>query len=148
MVPEDQFAGENELLSFPEQAKHFEAFLNTAGMDPLPCPFYLNSGVMVASRCHRDLFRPPEKVLKHIPWPEQSHLNARLISGQVPIHFLPSAFNDRSRQGAYLRESFILHYSVMPIEQRIEQAKRDLAEWDKLLRRTTARSSEARQYLA
>ncbi len=135
MVPTDCFAGENELQSFPGQANHLSEFLNAVGLAQLPCPFYVNAGVMVASREHRHVFRPPEMIVSGVAWPEQSHLNARLIGENVPIHLLPPSFNDRHREGEYLRQSFILHYSCMQVDQRIESAKRDLLGWRRLFRR-------------
>ena len=50
MVPTECFAGENELQSFPDQAKHRTAFLGAMGMAQLPCPFDINGGVLVASK--------------------------------------------------------------------------------------------------
>jgi tetratricopeptide (TPR) repeat protein len=135
MVPSDHVAGENELLSFPAQEKYLNDFLEAAGMHWLPCPFYLNGGVILASRIHRDIFRPPEVVLEQIPWPEQSHLNARLIGEGVPVHFLPPEFNDRHRRAQYLRKSYLLHYSVIPVEEKIKRAKRDLSRWTAMFRR-------------
>jgi hypothetical protein len=142
MVPESHFAGENELVSFPGQRENLKAFLQAAGMSPLACPYYLNGGVIVASKQHRDIFRPPEVVLLDVPWPEQSHLNARLIGENVPVKFLSSAFNDRHRRNSYHRSSFILHYSVMPINKRIESAKRDLEEWSRLFPNPPSKSQQ------
>jgi hypothetical protein len=131
-VPAHCVGGENELVSFPDQARHLARFVANMGFSPLPCPFYLNGGVLLVSRIHRELFRAPEAVLSELPWPEQNHLNARLISEQIPVHFLPPSFNDRHRQRHYLRTSYILHYSVLSMAERINAAKLDLAEWDKI----------------
>jgi len=135
MVPPEYFAGENELLSFPGQAQHLARFLSLMGMPPIPCPYYINGGLLVASKAHRKVFRPPERILMDIPWPEQNHFNARLIGERVPVATLDRSFNDRHREPGYLRRSYILHYSVTPLQQRIEAAQRDLAEWRTLSRR-------------
>jgi hypothetical protein len=129
-VPMHCVGGENELVSFPDQARHLARFVANMGFSPLPCPYYLNGGVLVISRVHRELFRDPEAVLSELPWPEQNHLNARLIREQIPVHFLPLSFNDRSRKKDYLRTSFILHYSVLSMAERIKAAKQDLEAWD------------------
>jgi hypothetical protein len=135
MVPPQFVGGENELLSFPEHAQHLERFVERMGWPPMSCPYYLNGGVIVASSMHRPLFRPPEQVFTDLPWPEQNHMNARLIGERIPVCYLPSSFNDRHRTGDYLRESFILHYSMTPLAQRVEEARRDLAGWDELFQR-------------
>jgi hypothetical protein len=134
-VPQKYVGGENELASFPGQAQHLERFCQRLGLAALPCPFYLNSGVFVASARHRELFRPPEAVPADLPWPEQSHFNARLIGEKYSVLFLPSVYNDRYRRADYLRHSFILHYSVMPMAERIQAARHDLAAWESLFRR-------------
>src|SRR5229473_6415037 len=140
-VPPEFVGGENELLSFPGQREHLERFCQRLGIGPLPCPFYLNSGVFVASARHRELFSKPEAVPCDLPWPEQNHFNARLIGERYPVCFLPAAFNDRHRQGDYLRRSFILHYSCMSNQERMDAARHDLASWDRLCRRKDRRNS-------
>ena len=120
---------------FPIKPSISARFLGAMGMAQLPCPFYINGGVLVASKEHRHIFRPPELIIPDIPWPEQNHLNARLIGEKVPMYFLPPSFNDRHRSGDYLRTSFILHYSVMSVDQRVESAKQDLLQWRRLFRR-------------
>jgi predicted O-methyltransferase YrrM len=134
-VPPEAVGGENELLSVPVQAQHLARFCQRLGLAPLPCPFYLNGGLFVASRRHRDVFRPPEAVVTDLPWPEQSHFNARLIAGKHPVFFLPAAFNDRHRRADYLRRSYILHYACLPHQARLAAVRRDLEAWDQLFRR-------------
>ncbi len=134
--------GENELQSFPERAQHLSRFSEQLGLVPISCPFYLNAGLFVVSNNHRSLFRTPELVPKGIPRAEQSHFNYRLISERVPIRILSPEFNDRRREAGYLQKSFILHYSVMPIAQKIEHAQRDLAAWGHL---TSAKSESSNQ---
>lgn len=132
MVPPECVAGENELLSYPKQAEHLADFSVRMGSKTPSCPFYLNAGVFVASRRHQAIFRQPEAIYSDLPWPEQSHFNYRLITENVPVHFLPSLFNDRWRRKGYLRRSFILHYSCMTIDSRMEAATKDLAQWRRL----------------
>ena len=135
MVPPERFAGENELLTYPPQAGHVEAFARRLGVACPPVRYYVNTGVFLASRVHRGLFRPPELVPADLPWPEQTHLNLRLLSERVPVHLLPQAFNERHRKGDYRRGSFVLHYSMTGNAERVAAARADLAAWDVLLRR-------------
>lgn len=71
IVPPEHVGGENELLSYPDQGQHLELFCRRLGTPPLPCPYYLNSGVFVASACHRQLFREPRSCLPTCPGPNK-----------------------------------------------------------------------------
>jgi predicted O-methyltransferase YrrM len=146
LVPEECIGGENELLSFPNQAHHFATFIDRMGMAPVPCRFYVNGGVFVASSCHRNLFRPPEAELTDLPWPEQSHFNARLHVEKIPVYLLPPAFNDRHRRGNYLQDSFILHYSVASMPERIQAANRDLTAWNLIERQGRPQSNQSGEF--
>jgi predicted O-methyltransferase YrrM len=136
-VPPEYVGGENELPSWPPQRQNLERFCQRLGIGPLPCPYYLNAGLFVVSTRHRELFRPPEAIPADLPCPEQSHFNVRLIGEQCAVCLLPSAFNDRYRQGDYLRRSFILHYAAMPHWARMQAIPRDLESWDQLFRHRT-----------
>jgi hypothetical protein len=131
-VPHDAVGGENELKSCPAQAQQLERFCERVGIGSLPCPFYINGGMFLASANHREVFRKPEVVVSDLPWPEQSHFNARLIGEKHKVFLLPSCFNDRHRQGDYLWRSYILHYSCMSHQARVDAATRDLASWQQI----------------
>ncbi len=130
LVPPERFAGEDELLTWPDHARGLREFVDRMGLDPLPSvPFYVNGGVTLASRCHRNVFRPPERVLADLPWPEQHHLNARLIGERVPMMLLPEQWNDRHGRPGWQRTTFVRHYSVRPLPERVRVAAADLAGW-------------------
>jgi lipopolysaccharide biosynthesis glycosyltransferase len=133
-VPEPCVGGFNELAEHAQQKEHLERFCQELGIAPLPCPHYLNTGVLVVSAAHRELFADPERVPAHLPWPDQTHLNVRLLSHRVPVHFLPWNYNcmHAHQCGNYLRESFIIHYSVRDMDRRRHEAQRDLAAWHQL----------------
>lgn len=52
---------------------------------------YFNSGVMIISKCHRDLFIMPDQIEDNFY--EQSLLNARVFAYNVPFHKLHYHFN-------------------------------------------------------
>ena len=87
MVPPEFIGGENELLSFPEHARHLQRSVEHMCWPSMPCPYYLNSGVIVASAVHRPLFRPPERVVADLPWPELNHMNTRLVRANPGVPF-------------------------------------------------------------
>lgn len=130
-VPPDCVGGFDELPGHPAQARHLADFCAAAGLPSPPCTHYLNTGVMVLSACHRDLFAEPESVPAGVPWPEQSHFNARLLARRVPTCCLPWQFNcmHAMQQGDYLRHAFVVHYSVRDMAQRRAEAARDLSAW-------------------
>jgi hypothetical protein len=74
---------------------------------------YYNSGVIVASRCHQELFRKPEKEV--FSFYEQSYLNMVIAQGAVPMHELHYRFNrmvcmDRVT-GEDRHASYVIHYA-------------------------------------
>jgi hypothetical protein len=140
VVPPDEVGGENELLTYPQQAEHFTTFAKRLGLVSLGCPFYLNAGVLVVSACHRSLFREPEEVFMDLPWPEQTHFNVRLQQERVAVCSLAECFNDRHRRSGYLRNSYVLHYSCMDNKSRLVAAQRDLEDWEQLYRRSRENS--------
>jgi lipopolysaccharide biosynthesis glycosyltransferase len=133
-VPDACVGGFNELAEHPQQGEHMQKFCEELDVAPVPCPYYLNAGVLVLSAAHRELFVDPEKLPTHLPWPEQTHFNLRLLTHKVPVHFLPWNYNcmHLHQRGDYLRESYIIHHSVRHMDQRFKDAQRDLAGWCEL----------------
>jgi hypothetical protein len=130
LVPESHIGGENELLSYRDQAIHLRSWYEAMGLPPVECHRYLNAGVFVASRCHRDLFKPPEKIVdSDRSWREQNHFNYRLLVSKTPVTELPQSFNDRHRPQEYLQNSYVLHYASMEETERRIQIKHDIAAW-------------------
>lgn len=136
LVEPDRLAGENELLTWPDHGPQLQAWAARMGL-PVPprVPFYLNTGVFLAARRHAGLFRPPEVVDPGHGFPEQHHFNVRVLAERVPVQTLPEAFNDRHRRPGYLRGSFVLHYSVTAMDERVRRATADLAGWEEMFER-------------
>jgi hypothetical protein len=74
---------------------------------------YYNTGVMVISRCHRSLFRKPEKEISNFY--EQSYLNLQIQSLKVPVFEIDYKFNRMhcvdKITGKDRFESYIIHYA-------------------------------------
>lgn len=88
---------------------------------------YYNTGVIVASRIHRELFRKPEKEIFNFF--EQSYLNAMLLSSQARILPLPYAFNRMKCMddvtGEHRLMSYMIHYAGV-LENRDEIINSDI----------------------
>ena len=63
----------------------------------LDLPLYLNTGVLVVSRCHRELFSPGKIIsnldLFHGPYPDQLFINIMLAQSHTPVCELSRAYN-------------------------------------------------------
>ena len=96
---------------------------------------YFNSGVMVISKMHRELFRKPEKEIFNFY--EQSYINM-IIAGYRPEMFeLPYMFNRMTCVDSFTGEnrlsSYIVHYAGCPnIELLYPLIKDDLSIWKNL----------------
>jgi len=106
---------------------------------------YFNSGVVVASQCHREMFMLAEDDLHAIRTrdlagcKEQNLLNLRVRESGFPVYGLDfrynhlSMFSERWNRRARRRDSFILHYAGSQ-RRKAARMKRDrgriLAEWE------------------
>jgi hypothetical protein len=77
--------------------------------------YHYNTGVMVVSNIHKDLFILPETILKlDGDFGEQSYLNCRLIELNYKIFDIGYKFNRNLFLNAFIREkyydSYIIHY--------------------------------------
>ncbi len=74
---------------------------------------YYNTGVMVISRIHKDLFKKPEKETNNFY--EQSYLNLRIIKDEYKVHSLDYRFNRMNcmdaETGEHRLKSFVVHYA-------------------------------------
>jgi len=96
---------------------------------------FYNSGVIVASRCHQNLFRPPDKEIEIEYW-DQALLNARIIMEGISTYDIGYQFNrmfyvDKiiSKHRLY---SYVIHYAGM--QDFLGVAQKDIAIWDSLSR--------------
>lgn len=85
----DEFGACDELPFHRRQPQHgrelgYLWLRRTMGFNEVaPVPWYLNLGVYVASRCHRELLLPPATPIKPGHCAEQDWVNARLLDGSV-----------------------------------------------------------------
>jgi len=75
---------------------------------------FYNTGVMVVSKCHQDIFKLPEQQVDMGSY-EQPYINLRVINDNIPTHHLLYRFN-RMNMMDYLTgedplSSFIVHYA-------------------------------------
>lgn len=97
---------------------------------------YYNTGVMVISRYHRELFIKPSKSVieeRHFRG-EQTYLNLRLQTSEVEITNLHYKFNRMSMMDEFTGEprlaSYIIHYAGCPeVELMLQLIKKDLSDW-------------------
>ena len=94
---------------------------------------YYNTGVMVLSRCHRLIFRKPEKEIGPL---EPGYINMQIQRQKPLIHELDARFNRMrffdSVTGRHRYESFIIHYSGLGPDQIFGPLARDAAEIETL----------------
>ena len=114
IVPEDQIGGFLEGLICPRGANIVNVCKeNRIPIDRLYAGDYINTGVMVLSRTHRELFIWPDVVRDDFF--EQSYINARIFAAHVPIYPLPYTFNRMSvldpLTGQQRHGSHIVHYA-------------------------------------
>lgn len=102
---------------------------------------YFNSGVIVASRQHKFLFKKPEKEIPHFF--EQTYLNVAIHQNKVKMFNLHYKFNRMTCLDAPTGEerhgSFIIHYAGAPIafdalsnlvQQDVEKWENDAPNWE------------------
>jgi hypothetical protein len=93
---------------------------------------YWNTGVLVLSRAHRDLFRIPEQEV--CSFYEQSYLNMVFALHGTPMHALPSRYNRMTCMdgvgGDERHAAYIIHYAGCPTPSVLPSlAQADLAHW-------------------
>lgn len=121
----DELAAFNDLpivLSvYPEFAKEFVDYRRLLGLSTgirNPIPYYVNTGVMVFSQAHREVFTLPDKSVPPIHCGEQHWWVSRILDLGVKTHFLPATHNyqwwavDGFRRGE-VPDDAILHFSGM-----------------------------------
>lgn len=101
---------------------------------------YYNTGVLVFSRLHKDIFKKPDKeydvygkdvgVLHY----EQPYINLKLISGEYETFDLDHKFNCMSLMvpltGENRLSSYVVHYaSATDVDLRLKLIKEDLKSW-------------------
>ena len=95
---------------------------------------YYNTGVMVLSRKHRQLFKPPTEMYD-MGMGEQSYLNLIILKKNIPVHDLTYAYNRMTCMddltGEPRLDSYIIHYAGCPTKaMMIETMRKDLKQWE------------------
>lgn len=140
IVPEDRFAAFNEGSWCYElnELKCRASFLYQVGeamkLDPTSVDLsssYVNAGVFVANKSHRDLFAMPEDG-EHLSLllAEQSVLNLRLHHAGIKPYFLPVCFNAMPWRWPTMRldDNYFVHYAGMRYDERYTAMMKDVAE--------------------
>lgn len=133
VVPADHFGAFNE-APFTNRSREMmieacrEYGVTLRGWNGL----YFNSGVMVISRCHRDMFVKPE--IENCHFYEQTYLNIAFANSEYKFFDLPYHYNRMSCMDGITGEerhvAYILHYAGFPdVNQVIGAAARDLEIW-------------------
>lgn len=78
---------------------------------------YFNAGMLVASRCHRELFNYKELDFAAGRWPDQNTLNYHVRKMELPIHWLDPEWNCMPVFGEHFSDpekrhvSWFIHYA-------------------------------------
>jgi hypothetical protein len=117
MVPDDKVGMFNEGRFSPREASLREACYKYSIDIPKWDGSYYNTGVMVLSRKHIDLFSMPTRIEDLGMW-EQGYLNATILSRKIPVDDLDHTFNRMSLMDKYIGidrlDSYIVHYAGAP----------------------------------
>lgn len=98
---------------------------------------YYNTGVMVAGREQRFVFKPPQEVRQiRNSYGEQTWLNMQILKSGVKIHSLSHQFNHMSimdrMTGVSRKAAYIIHYAGPPSEAALHSAiEDDLLAWSR-----------------
>jgi len=118
VVPEDRVGAFNEVENHGLHSLRavWDQAFEQLGLSRECRQEYFNAGVMVVSRKHADLFRPPETILT-CPWAEQTHFNVRLRPEQA--YRLDGKWNCMQREGDARYAAYFVHYSDSTIAEKV-----------------------------
>ncbi len=93
---------------------------------------YYNSGVIVISQTHKELFKKPD--MEVFSFYEQSYINMKIAQMGVGMHELDYKFNRMACMDKFTGESryasYVMHYAGYPsLEVALELIEKDLKEW-------------------
>ena len=136
MVKEDELGIFNEGTFVPRAIALHEVKVRMKnpleGWDGLT---YYNTGVMVISRPHRWIFKPPERIPKfQYAFAEQTYLNYKIISGKAKVKELPYQFNRMGIMNKWLGvsrlDSYFVHYAgEYDTKKVVNTIKKDKERW-------------------
>jgi len=94
---------------------------------------YYNSGVMVISKCHRNLFKLPTKGPDESP-SDQAYINLRILNDGIEMFDLDWKYNRMAIMDKFLGinrlDSYLVHYAGAPSELIIPTMLQDLSKWE------------------
>jgi Glycosyltransferase family 9 (heptosyltransferase) len=135
VVPEDRM-GMLEEGQYWDRRGGMYGFMVKVRVDPAAWDGkYYNSGVIVSSKCHRDVFVRP--LVEHDHFREQTWLNTKICEQKTRMFPLPYRFNRIADADPFYGEtrldSWFLHYAGMQFrmghEQILEVIEHDLTVW-------------------
>jgi hypothetical protein len=133
LVPQEKIGLFNEGTYIDRSAPIAEAAKQYNTPIPKWCQEYYNTGVMVVSRVHKFLFKPP--TLQVCNFYEQSYLNLQILSNKTSVFPLSHDFNRMTVMdqvtGKSRLASYIVHYAGCPDQTfMIDLIKKDIKSWD------------------
>jgi hypothetical protein len=94
---------------------------------------FYNSGVMVISRRHKQLFKMPKGI--DFVETDQPYINLRIVNDKIEMHDLDYKFNRMDLVdkfcGISRLDSYIVHYAGAPKELIFDVIKKDIKQWKK-----------------
>lgn len=131
-VPDDSLGIFNEAPWVGERHEQDRKdWMNATGFE-IPQGTYYNTGVMVISRIHKDLFKIPDVQINH--YGEQTFLNQRIIESKMKIHALSHHWNRMTCTFQWMGEepfcSWFIHFAGDPNIQNGPFIKRTIEEWE------------------
>ncbi len=117
LVLPEYFAAFNEGDLFPERMDAKALWTKESGTELnkawLADKIYFNTGVMLVSRCHAEIFADPEKPINNFG--EQTFLNHQIFVSGTKVYCLPYRFNRLTvtlrQTGEPLDDSYFVHFA-------------------------------------
>lgn len=133
IVPENELGMFNEGRYVPRY-EYLEQAAEYYGepLKPWNGPFY-NSGVMVISRMHKNIFKLPKG--QDFVETDQPYINLRILNDSIKVFDLDFKFNRMdildSFCGRSRLDSYIVHYAGAPELMQLEVIQKDIEQWKK-----------------
>jgi hypothetical protein len=136
IVPEDSLGALEEGQYYSNRKEWTLHYMQSNGYEPFDWDGrYFNTGVLVLSQAHRDLFVQPPVEIDNFR--EQTYLNVLFATNRTKIFELPHRFNRVYCMDGYYGEqrfdSYIMHYAginaSLPESEQLELTRADLATW-------------------
>jgi lipopolysaccharide biosynthesis glycosyltransferase len=94
---------------------------------------FYNSGVMVISRIHKQIFKLPKGI--DFVETDQPYINLRIINDKIEMHDLDYRFNRMDILdkfcGISRLDSYVVHYAGAPKDIQMEVMRKDIEKWER-----------------